>query len=172
MARKKVKLQFIENDTARKVTYKKRVRGLLKKTQELSILCDVNACAIVYGQYSEAPEIWPSMDGEVRRVVTEYRQKLDIDQSQRKLTQEDFLKQSLTKSEEKFQRLQRRNRELAMENVMCDLLCGEPVERVVYGDVGDLIWVIEDRLRTYQHRLGVLEGPNANAPANPNIDLN
>ncbi|KAL9240822.1 hypothetical protein vseg_014999 [Gypsophila vaccaria] len=106
MARKKVKLQFIENESNRRITYKKRVKGLLKKAQELSILCGVDACAIVYGQYSETPEVWPTVDDdEVRRVVMEYKKKVDIDQSERKLTQEEFLSQSLAKSEDKLQRL-------------------------------------------------------------------
>ncbi|KAK9664913.1 hypothetical protein RND81_14G076800 [Saponaria officinalis] len=163
MARKKVKLQFIESDTSRKITYKKRVKGLLNKTRELSILCDVDACAIVYSPYDQAPRLWPTSEDEVRRILVEYNQKLDIDQSQRKLTQGDFLAQSTTKSEQKLRKLQRRNRELKMENTMVDLLSGEPIEQVLVKDVGDLMWVIDDKLRAVQHRIRVLEEPNTKA---------
>ncbi|KAL9233043.1 hypothetical protein vseg_008086 [Gypsophila vaccaria] len=178
MARKKVKLQYIENDTARRVTYKKRVKGILKKTQELSVLCGVDACAVVYGPYDQAPVVWPSSELEASRILMEFKRKPDIDQTPRKLTQESFLRQSVTKSEERLVRLQRRNREMEMENVMSDLLGGNPIQQVPFGDLGDLIWVIEDKLRTIQHRMRGLEGPDNNAPGaanlsvNPNLNLN
>ncbi|KAK9672121.1 hypothetical protein RND81_12G077900 [Saponaria officinalis] len=60
MSKKKVKLQYIEHDTIRRATLKKRVKCVLRKTQELSVLSDVNTCAIVYGQYDRAPIVWPS----------------------------------------------------------------------------------------------------------------
>ncbi|CAN0921019.1 Agamous-like MADS-box protein AGL80 [Linum grandiflorum] len=59
MTRKKVKLAYITNDSARKATYNKRNKGLIKKVSELSTLCDVQACAIVYSLYHTQPEIWP-----------------------------------------------------------------------------------------------------------------
>ncbi|KEH29199.1 MADS-box transcription factor family protein [Medicago truncatula] len=58
---KKVKLAFIAN--ARKTTYNKRQKGLFKKVYELSTLCGVEACAIVYGPYEPQPKIWPSPQG-------------------------------------------------------------------------------------------------------------
>jgi len=72
MTRRKVKLAFIENDSARKTTYKKRKKGMLKKIEELSTLCGIDACAIVYGPDDHEPEVWPS-HCEVQRVVGRFR---------------------------------------------------------------------------------------------------
>ncbi|XP_021815730.1 agamous-like MADS-box protein AGL80 [Prunus avium] len=44
MTRKKVSLTYITNDSARKATFKKRKTGLMKKGNELSTLCDIQAC--------------------------------------------------------------------------------------------------------------------------------
>jgi hypothetical protein len=63
MARSKVKLALIVNDAARKESYKKRRKGLLKKVAELSTLSGIEVCAIVYGPYEPQPEIWPSPEG-------------------------------------------------------------------------------------------------------------
>ena len=60
MTRRKTKLTFIANDTERKTSYKKRKKSLLKKTEELSTLCGIEACAIVYGPDDPQPETWPS----------------------------------------------------------------------------------------------------------------
>ncbi|KAL8233706.1 hypothetical protein R6Q59_019806 [Mikania micrantha] len=48
MARKKIKIKRIDNITARQVTFSKRRRGLLKKAQELSVLCDADVALIIF----------------------------------------------------------------------------------------------------------------------------
>ncbi|XP_047337848.1 agamous-like MADS-box protein AGL80 [Impatiens glandulifera] len=41
-------------------TLKKRKKGLMKKMDELSTLCGVEGCAIVYSQGEAIPEVWPN----------------------------------------------------------------------------------------------------------------
>nr|USH46160.1 MADS-box protein [Ipomoea batatas] len=48
MAREKIKIKKIDNITARQVTFSKRRRGLFKKAQELSVLCDAQIALIVF----------------------------------------------------------------------------------------------------------------------------
>ncbi|RLM69980.1 hypothetical protein C2845_PM17G13060 [Panicum miliaceum] len=65
MARQKVNLQYITNKLARRATYKRRCRGLLKKTSEIAALCGARACVVVYDGDAGAgaaarPEVWPS----------------------------------------------------------------------------------------------------------------
>ncbi|MBA0700471.1 hypothetical protein Goari_022401 [Gossypium aridum] len=57
MIRKKVKLAYITNDSSRKATYKKRNKGLMKRMSELSTLCGINACAIMYSPYESQLEL-------------------------------------------------------------------------------------------------------------------
>ncbi|KAK6154174.1 hypothetical protein DH2020_013813 [Rehmannia glutinosa] len=42
MAREKIQIRKIDNATARQVTFSKRRRGLFKKAEELSVLCDAD----------------------------------------------------------------------------------------------------------------------------------
>ncbi|MBA0699456.1 hypothetical protein Goari_001090 [Gossypium aridum] len=60
MTRKKVKLAYITNDSTRKATYKKRIKGLKNKMRELSTLYGIDTCAIMYNPYKSQPEVWPS----------------------------------------------------------------------------------------------------------------
>uniref|UniRef100_A0A803KU18 MADS-box domain-containing protein n=1 Tax=Chenopodium quinoa TaxID=63459 RepID=A0A803KU18_CHEQI len=90
MTRKKVKLAFIENNTARKATLSKRTHGLVKKTQELSVLCDVDACVIIYAKDTQVPVVWPSSDPEVRRIIAKYQDNPDMYQLERRLDQQSF----------------------------------------------------------------------------------
>eukprot|EP00826_Nyctotherus_ovalis_P053293 TRINITY_DN68_c0_g1_i7.p1 TRINITY_DN68_c0_g1~~TRINITY_DN68_c0_g1_i7.p1 ORF type:complete len:256 (+),score=41.24 TRINITY_DN68_c0_g1_i7:97-864(+) len=47
MGRKKIKINYIEDDKFRRVTYCKRKRGLLKKAMELSLLCGNEVLLII-----------------------------------------------------------------------------------------------------------------------------
>ncbi|MBA0880711.1 hypothetical protein Goshw_025403 [Gossypium schwendimanii] len=57
MIRKKVKLSYITNDSSRKANYKKRKKGLMRKMSELSTLCGIGACAIMYSPYESQTEV-------------------------------------------------------------------------------------------------------------------
>ncbi|KAI3922184.1 hypothetical protein MKX01_005873 [Papaver californicum] len=48
MAREKIQIKKIDNATARQVTFSKRRRGLFKKAEELSILCDADVALLVF----------------------------------------------------------------------------------------------------------------------------
>lgn len=48
MARQKIKIKKIDNVAARQVTFSKRRRGLFKKAEELSVLCDAEVGLIVF----------------------------------------------------------------------------------------------------------------------------
>ncbi|XP_043714122.1 MADS-box protein JOINTLESS-like [Telopea speciosissima] len=48
MAREKIQIKKIHNTTARQVTFSKRRRGLFKKAEELSILCDAELALIIF----------------------------------------------------------------------------------------------------------------------------
>lgn len=48
MAKEKVQIKKIDNATARRVTFSKRRRGLFKKAEELSVLCDADVAVIIF----------------------------------------------------------------------------------------------------------------------------
>ncbi|RVW98892.1 MADS-box protein AGL24 [Vitis vinifera] len=48
MSRQKIQIKKIDNTAARQVTFSKRRRGLFKKAQELSTLCDAEIAHIVF----------------------------------------------------------------------------------------------------------------------------
>ena len=153
MGRKKANLQLIENDKARKVSYTKRVKGIVRKTQELSVMCGVDACAVIYGPYSQAPVVWPSSEAEARRILTNFKRKPEVDQSQRQFDQAALAKENLAKAQEKLMKLRKKNREMQMENIITEIFQGRMnPEQVPPSDLGDLLWVLEDKMKKIEHR--------------------
>ncbi|XP_075089662.1 MADS-box protein SVP-like [Nicotiana tabacum] len=48
MVKEKIQIKKIDNATARQVTFSKRRRGLFKKAEELSVLCDADVALIIF----------------------------------------------------------------------------------------------------------------------------
>ncbi|KHN05998.1 Agamous-like MADS-box protein AGL80 [Glycine soja] len=117
MATGKLKLTFIANDSQRKTVCKKRKQSLLKKTEELSTLCGIEACAIVYGPNDHRPEIWPSESG-VKNVLGKFMNKPQWEQSKKMMNQESFIAQSIMKSKDKLQKVVKENKEIEMSLFM------------------------------------------------------
>lgn len=154
MTRKKVKLAFIENDTARKTTYKKRKNGLVKKVDELTTLCGIDACAIIYGPYDAEPEIWPSPSG-VEKVLSKFLTVPELEQSKKMVNQESFLKQRILKAEKQFIKQWRDNREKETTMFMFQcLIAGNIVQNDISpSGLNDLAWMIDKNLKEIGRRM-------------------
>lgn len=71
MARTKVKLEWMRNYAARRQSYRKRSKGLLKKVSELNVLCDVDTCVVLNNPFDmdKPADVWPKLVGDVRRIL-------------------------------------------------------------------------------------------------------
>ncbi|KAK9086185.1 hypothetical protein Syun_028579 [Stephania yunnanensis] len=154
MARKKVKLAWIANDSARKATLKKRKMGLMKKVSELSTLCDVPACAIVFGPNEEHPEVWPRSQSEVDRVVMKFRSLPGSEQSKKMVNQEAFLKDRNIKLREQLKKAEKENREFEMTLILMAALAGERgIGELGAEQLSDLAWFVDDKMKVIHGRM-------------------
>ncbi|XP_026450622.1 agamous-like MADS-box protein AGL80 [Papaver somniferum] len=157
MARKKVKLAYITNDSARRATFKKRRKGLMKKVSELSTLCGVSAGAIVYGPYDRTPEVWPQQP-EAHRVMMRFKSLPEMDQSKKQLNQESFRYNQIGKVIEQFKKQQRENRYMKIKEMYNHAVAGKcSISHVHPSDLGDLTWVLEDKKKAVQRKLSELK---------------
>ncbi|KAL9236700.1 hypothetical protein vseg_011336 [Gypsophila vaccaria] len=173
MTRKKVKLAFITNDSARKATYKKRKRGLLKKMDELTTLCDVKACAVLYSPYESKPVVWPNPSG-ARDVISSFKRLPEMEKVKKMVSQEEFLKQRVAKAHEQLKKQQKENREKEMTQVMYQCLSGKTIQNMNLLDLSDLGWVINQQLNEINKRIeGFRKGNHHqnNDPPNENTVL-
>lgn len=156
MTRKKVKLAFIANDSSRKATFKKRKKGLLKKVNELSTLCGINACAIIYSPYDTNPEVWPSNAG-VQRIISDFRKLPEMDQNKKMVDQETFLRQRIAKASENLKKQRKDNREMEMTEVMFQCLVGNMgMFNLNIMDLNDLGYMIDQYLKDVNRRIEIL----------------
>ncbi|KAI3984171.1 hypothetical protein MKX01_011125 [Papaver californicum] len=69
MGRGKIEIKRIENATSRQVTFSKRRAGLLKKAQELSVLCDAEVALIIF---SSTGKLFEFSSSGMKRTLSRY----------------------------------------------------------------------------------------------------
>jgi hypothetical protein len=116
MPRRKVKLAFISEELARKVTYNKRKKGLIKKVTELTTLCDVPACAVISSSFDSETEVWPNREGAMK-VIERYHHSYMLDEK-RNVNQERFIMQMITKGRDQVRKMKHDNREKELNLLM------------------------------------------------------
>ncbi|KAM7273367.1 hypothetical protein ACFE04_028031 [Oxalis oulophora] len=164
MTRKKVRLALIPSDSTRKATYKKRKKGLLKKVDELTVLCGIEACAVLKSPYDIQPEIWPSIS-KAQRVVSQFRNMPEIDQSKKMMNQESFIGQRITKALEKLKKQRKDNREKEITEVMYQSLSGRELSGLTMMDLNDLGWLIDQNVRAMERRIELLTNSASSSSA-------
>ncbi|MBA0729950.1 hypothetical protein Golax_022501 [Gossypium laxum] len=81
---------------------------------ELSTLCGINACAIMYSPYESQLEVWPSPIGG-QQVLSKFKMILEMEQRKNMVNQESFLSQRTVKLlNEKISNIDKRMEAFAM----------------------------------------------------------
>ncbi|CAN0920842.1 Agamous-like MADS-box protein AGL80 [Linum grandiflorum] len=154
MTGEKVKLAYITNDSARKATYHKRKKGLIKNVSKLSTLCDVQACAILYSLYHTQPEIWPPTLVGVHQVLPRFKNIPYLEQSRKIVNQEKFLKERIEKAEEQFRKQKSNNKEKMVNNIVFNCLTGRMLlTSLAPCDLDDIARVVDQQINDLDERL-------------------
>ncbi|KAK2379716.1 agamous MADS-box protein AGL15 [Trifolium repens] len=78
MGRGKIEIKRIENANSRQVTFSKRRTGLLKKAQELAILCDAEVAVIIF---SNTGKLFEFSSSGMKRTLSRYNKCTDSSES-------------------------------------------------------------------------------------------
>nr|AFX72869.1 MADS-box protein AGL80 [Aquilegia coerulea] len=156
MGKRKLKLELIKNNSTRKNCLRVRKGGLIKKTEELSILCGVEACAIIHdGPNDLNPTVWPSPE-EAQHVVNRFKNLPEMGKNKRMTNPEDYLKQRNKKLVKKIKQQQLENREMEMTEVMYQALNGKGLGGMKKEDLDDLYWIIQKKEKEIENRIDAL----------------
>ncbi|KAK7305526.1 hypothetical protein VNO77_43432 [Canavalia gladiata] len=155
MTRKKVDLTYITNDSKRKATLKKRKKGLIKKITEISTLCGIEACAIIYSPNDPQPEVWPNEWG-VHNVLSKFKRVPELEQSKKMLNQESFLRQRIIKCQEQLKKQMNENRKKEMTHLMLQYLTvGKIFNNPSLIDLNDLSCLIDQNLKEIERKMNM-----------------
>ncbi|CAM0877935.1 unnamed protein product [Alopecurus aequalis] len=144
MARKKVSLRYIPNDSTRRGTFRKRCRGMMKKASELSILCDVKACVVVYGERESVPEVFPSHAKAVS-ILNNFKNMPELDQCKKMMNQEGFLRQRIDKLRDQVHKSGRDCRDCEIKFLLHKVMMGNHpgLEGLSVEELTSVGWKVE-----------------------------
>ncbi|KQK04007.1 hypothetical protein BRADI_2g11163v3 [Brachypodium distachyon] len=158
MGRKKVSLQRIPNDAARRATFRNRHDVLVKKASELSTLCNIKACVIVYGEGEAQPEVWSFVD-EVVPILHRYKAMPEIGQCKKTVTQEDFLRQRIDKLKRQVHKAVQENRELDTACLVHKAMLGHlpRLEGLTVEEAANVGWMVQMKIKSLGDRIANLQ---------------
>uniref|UniRef100_A0A2N9J5N1 MADS-box domain-containing protein n=1 Tax=Fagus sylvatica TaxID=28930 RepID=A0A2N9J5N1_FAGSY len=84
MGRVKLKIKRLENTNGRQATYAKRKHGIMKKANELSILCDIDIVLLMFSP-SGKPSICRGTRSSIEDVIAKFAQLTPQERAKRKL---------------------------------------------------------------------------------------
>uniref|UniRef100_A0A5B7CB64 Putative MADS-box transcription factor 25 isoform X1 n=1 Tax=Davidia involucrata TaxID=16924 RepID=A0A5B7CB64_DAVIN len=96
MGRVKLKIKRLENNNGRQSTYAKRKNGIIKKANELSILCDIDIVLIMFSP-SGKPTLCKGKNSSIGGVIEKFSQLTPQERAKRKLESLEALKRTFKK---------------------------------------------------------------------------
>ncbi|XP_048537777.1 agamous-like MADS-box protein AGL80 [Triticum urartu] len=156
MARKKVALRYIRNDSTRLNTLKKRTKYLMKKAGEVATLCNAKACVLVYGEGAMVPEVFPS-HAEAMAILSRFKSMPEVPQLKKKMDQETILSRRLIQLRHQVEKIrcEREDREARI------LLHKAMVSGHLPGNIEELTtmaWKLELILKSLRERITKITG--------------
>ncbi|KAK4709741.1 hypothetical protein R3W88_004254 [Solanum pinnatisectum] len=146
MPRNKLIFSLIENETDRKVSYKKRHIGFLNKAQELMTLCDIEISVIIYSPYSDEPKVFLN-HGDTINTFRKFKELATMERSINMVTKDEFTEKRIEKLKKNLIKVRKENRVKEITNKMHEVLNGKTifVDMNTY-DLNNLSYVIKKNL--------------------------
>ncbi|KAL9857363.1 putative transcription factor MADS-type1 family [Arabidopsis thaliana] len=152
--RRKVTHQLISDNATRRVTFRKRKDGLLKKIYELTVLCGLPACAIIYSEYKDGPELWPNLN-EVRSILNRLSELPVEKQTKYMMDQKDLMNKMIQDAEKKLEKEKMHTRAMKLglmagsNDLITDTDCSEELARAAD--------VVDKKLKAIRERIKAVE---------------
>ncbi|XP_021910461.1 agamous-like MADS-box protein AGL30 isoform X2 [Carica papaya] len=97
MGRVKLKIKRLENINGRQATYAERKHGIMKKANELSILCDIDIVLLMFSPTSGKPSLCTGRRSSIEEVIAKFAQLTPQERAKRKLESLEALKKTFKK---------------------------------------------------------------------------
>ncbi|MQL84240.1 hypothetical protein Taro_016746 [Colocasia esculenta] len=173
--RKKVKIEWIEDDAHRRSTFHKRKKMVLKKAEELQILCGVETCVVIYGDGDEGarrPEVWPSSE-KAAELCRRFRSMPGHEATPRTMSHVAFTEDRIQKLRKQIARMGREVGDLCTRGLLYDGLLGKElhlegaVKAALVKMIMDVSTEVHLELEARRRREAPAAAPSVGSPLMP-----
>ncbi|CAN8324876.1 unnamed protein product [Cochlearia groenlandica] len=131
----------------------KRRLGLIKKVSELTILCDVKACLIIFSLNEAEPMLFPPSADAVRDLLDRYFALPIIEQKKKETSLGAYLKNKTSEAEERLRKIQKKNLEDEVVKLMKQLRLGRSIGDFSDGEISKLLSFTKEKILNFRKRL-------------------
>ncbi|KAJ4832001.1 hypothetical protein Tsubulata_023274 [Turnera subulata] len=163
MGRSRVVYELIPNESVRRATFRKRRAGLLKKLEELTTLCGVMACAVIFSAYDDQPQAWPS-SSEASDVIEEFNNSPANRQKRYMMDQEMLLSRNISKVKLDLEKQRWSNQSKELDWVLAQYMAGNEYLPDVscFKNPEDLIHLVKENISSIDDKIDAAIKRNAN----------
>ncbi|XP_044953677.1 agamous-like MADS-box protein AGL80 [Hordeum vulgare subsp. vulgare] len=156
--RKKVTLNYIHNNSTRRASFRKRLKGLMKKAAELATMCGVKTCVVVYGKGEAEPKVFPSHDKAVD-ILNEYKSMPDLGHCKKTMDQEAFLTKRIAKLHDKVNKARCECQDSEIRYLLYNIMHGNHPGLVDLSveELARVGWKVEELLKSLGERMAKIE---------------
>ncbi|CAL0299618.1 unnamed protein product [Lupinus luteus] len=155
MPREIVKVAYINDINARKASFKKRKKCMFKKVNELTVLCGIQACAIIQNPFDSQIEVWPNPE-RANEVIERFQNISVIDES-KNMNQESFFIQRISKAQVKLDFQRQENHEKEMNLAMFEFMQTKKFpESLTITDLKVMNYLIEKHVKEIEYKKATL----------------
>ncbi|KAG7549756.1 Transcription factor MADS-box [Arabidopsis thaliana x Arabidopsis arenosa] len=154
--RKKVRLGWIRDDKTRKASLKRRLTGIIKKVNQLSILCDMRAAVVVFNREEDHLAVWPSPEA-AKSLIDDFYGLTDHERTMKAVDPDSYVQTNIEKIEKKLADTRKVITEFEMEHLMFQLQNGRELADLSPTEVDKLISYSDKKLMCLSKQMGVHE---------------
>ncbi|XBI42431.1 agamous-like MADS-box protein AGL80 [Triticum dicoccoides] len=141
-----VTLQYIPHDSTRRNRFKKRLKGLMKKADELAVLCDAKTCVLVYDEGKVVPEVFPSK-AEAVGILNQFKITPELGRCKEVMNQKGFITKRIDKLGDQVDKTRRECEDGEIRSLL---------HKTMHGDLSGLVGLNIEELIKVGYKVDVL----------------
>ena len=169
VTKRKVTLKLIEHKASRKACYKKRQAGFLKKMQEITTLCNIDACAIIFGPGDTSPMVWPSPTV-AKHLLQRFQNTPEMERFKKTVNHRAYMQEKTKRIQRQLVKLKESNNKKEMSIFMHQIYHdGKSLSDFEDNDLRRLLNYVEEKLKVVRQRISHFEQSLSPNPPPPSI---
>lgn len=155
MGRARINMELLKNEKSRNLSFHKRMSSLHKKRYELSILCGIKVCMIIYGPENR-PEIRPQDRAQVLELINKYRKQSKADRKRRTVNISEYYADRKRKAKKELDKIRQINEDKAKFPTWDFWYKG-----LSEGQIRKIVSVLDSRLEDAKAKYKLMNSPYA-----------
>ncbi|CAL9223020.1 unnamed protein product, partial [Arabidopsis halleri] len=149
----------------------KKIRvWLMKKVKELTILCAVRACMIMFSPNDVEPMVWPSVE-KAHDLLDGFFALPEIEKKKKEISLQTYLKEKTKKVREQFMKTQKKHMDYVTDQLMEELHRGRRIDDLSLSEINALISFSRDNIILHRKELEFVQHSPLRDPPVPPFEV-